>query len=359
MRRLSIARSVQLALLGLTIALTAIAGFGVGALYSSRQHYEDQLAHAYEVKSAAGKLLAASVVEEATLRAPSADRTAAGDARAKAAYAQSLTDTRRRAADDPQSLKLVARADAAQARLRRPNAPAGAALAARAPIAALERRQDDRLSKADDAARDDSRKALASITAAGGLALAGAIALVALLLAGVRRPLESLVDASARLAGGDLTARVDENTGPDELRQLGRSFNAMAVDLEGANERLEAERRRLAVTVRSLGDGLLIIDEEGLVSSANPRALRLAPELKVGHPPEVGGLDPARRSTRRSASRSCWSTRAARSPSPPRGWRSTPTAAPSGRCATRPSAPAWSGSRASSSPPPRTSCARR
>ncbi len=262
----------------------------MGALYSSRQHYEDQLAHAYEVKSSAGKLLAASVVEEATLRAPSTDRTAAGDARAKAAYTQALTDTRRRAANDPQSMKLVTQAGVAQARLRRPNAPAGAALAARAPIAALTRRQDERLSKADDAARDDSRKALASITAAGGLALAGAIALVALLLAGVRRPLESLVDASARVAEGDLTARVDENTGPDELRQLGRSFNAMAVDLEQANERLEAERRRLAVTVRSLGDGLLIIDEEGLVSSANPRALRLAPELKVGHPPEVGGL---------------------------------------------------------------------
>src|SRR3954462_15364147 len=82
-RRLSIARSVQLALLGLTIALTAIAGFGVGALYSSRQHYEDQLARAFEVKAAAGKLLAASVVEEATLRAAGADRSSAEDARAK------------------------------------------------------------------------------------------------------------------------------------------------------------------------------------------------------------------------------------------------------------------------------------
>ena len=315
----------------------------MGALYSSRQHYEDQLAHAYEVKSASGKLLAASVVEEATLRAPRADSTAAGDARAKAAYIQSLTDTRRRAADDPQSLKLVAQAGAAQARLRRPDAPAGAALAARAPIAALERRQDERLSKADDAARDDSRKALASITAAGGLALAGAIALVALLLAGVRRPLESLVDASARLAGGDLTARVDDNTGPDELRQLGRSFNAMAVDLEEANERLEAERRRLAVTVRSLGDGLLIIDEEGLVASANPRALRLAPELKLGHPSRARRprLPPRRRGARRRDP--ARARRAARWPSPPRGWRSTPTAASSGRCATRPSAPAWSG----------------
>src|SRR3954467_4041895 len=82
-RRLSIARSVQLALLGLTIALTAIAGFGVAALYSSRQHYEDQVAPPFEVKSSAGKLLAASVVEEATLRAARADRNPRVDARAK------------------------------------------------------------------------------------------------------------------------------------------------------------------------------------------------------------------------------------------------------------------------------------
>jgi len=274
----------------LTIALTAIAGFGVGALYSSRQHYEDQLAEAFEVKAAAGKLLAASVVEEATLRLPADQRTPAADARARRAYEQQLADTRRRAQGDPESVRLVAQAGAAQARLRRHDAPAGAALAARAPINALSRRQDARLDKADDSARDDSRQALAAITAAGGLALAGAIALVALLLAGVRRPLEALVDASAKLSEGDLSARVDENSGPDELRELGRSFNAMAIDLEEANERLDAERRRLAVTVRSLGDGLLIIDDEGLVSSANPRALRLVPEIRVGHPPDVAGL---------------------------------------------------------------------
>src|SRR3954467_3439330 len=113
-RRLSIARSVQLALLGLTIALTAIAGFGVGALYSSRQHYEDRLAHAFEVKAAAGKLLAASVVEEATLRAPRDQRDARAEARAKAAYAAALADTRRRAADDQESLRDVDAAGAAQ-----------------------------------------------------------------------------------------------------------------------------------------------------------------------------------------------------------------------------------------------------
>src|SRR3954468_24383973 len=106
-RRLSIARSVQLALLGLTIALTAIAGFGVGALYSSRQSYEDQLVHAFEVKAAAGKLLAAAVVEEATLRARRSGQTRASTARARGAYGQALADTRRRAADDQASLRLV------------------------------------------------------------------------------------------------------------------------------------------------------------------------------------------------------------------------------------------------------------
>ncbi|MCW3001327.1 MAG: hypothetical protein JWQ20_625, partial [Conexibacter sp.] len=111
MRRLSIARSIQLALLGLTIALTAIAGFGVGALYSSRQHYEDQLAHAFEVKAAAGKLLAASVVEEATLRARrSGGASGAAERRARRAYAQELSETRRRAADDPRSLAIIGRA---------------------------------------------------------------------------------------------------------------------------------------------------------------------------------------------------------------------------------------------------------
>jgi signal transduction histidine kinase/DNA-binding response OmpR family regulator len=289
-RRLSIARSVQLALLGLTIALTAIAGFGVGALYSSRQHYEDQLARAFEVKAASGRLLAASVVEEATLRARRSGQPRASVARARAAYSDTLTATRRRAADDPRSLALIAQAARAQAQLRRPGAPAGTALRARAPIAALANRQDDRLDAADHAARGDSRRALASITAAGGLALAGAIALVALLLAGVRRPLEDLVGASGRLAGGDLTARVDEERGPDELRELGRSFNAMADDLERANLELESERRRLDVMVRSLGDGLVLLDAEGLVVTANPRAMQLVPELRVGHPAEAASL---------------------------------------------------------------------
>ncbi len=263
----------------------------MGGLYSSRQQYEDRLARAFELKAAAGRLLAASVVEEATLRARAAQDASPTEVRhARAAYGQALADARRRAADDPASLAILGRAAEAQGQLRRPRAPASAALAARRPIRALSDRQDARLRDADHDARDDSQQALAAIIAAGGLALAGAIALVALLLAGVRRPLEELVDASARLAEGQLGVRVNDTRGPDELRLLGRSFNAMAADLEQANTRLEAERRRLEVTVRSLGDGLVLVDAEGLVVTANPRAHQLAPGIVEGHPPDMTGL---------------------------------------------------------------------
>src|SRR5258708_32575409 len=103
MRRLSIARSVQLALLGLAVLLAALAGIGIADLYKARQRYEDRVASAFAVEADAAKLLAASVVEEAT------QRTARGPAgrpdrlRARQAFLTTATDTARRAAADPPS----------------------------------------------------------------------------------------------------------------------------------------------------------------------------------------------------------------------------------------------------------------
>src|SRR5213080_1667188 len=68
LRRLSIARSFRLALLGLTLTLAVLAGAGVARLYDARQRYEDRLGEAYALEASAGGLLAAAVVEEATLR---------------------------------------------------------------------------------------------------------------------------------------------------------------------------------------------------------------------------------------------------------------------------------------------------
>src|SRR5882757_5809369 len=86
MRRLSFARSFQIALLGLTLALALIAALGIAALYDARQRYEDRLAATYELQASGARLLAAGVVAEA------------GD------------EARRLARGDPASARLVERA---------------------------------------------------------------------------------------------------------------------------------------------------------------------------------------------------------------------------------------------------------
>ncbi len=280
MRRLSIARSVQLALLGLTVVLTTIAAIGVASLYAARQDYEDTLSDALNLQAGAGRLLAAGVVEEATLRLTT---SRSARARAKGAYGRTYEATVLLAgSSDRTSLDLLAQAKAAQADIRRNPGRRTDSLSARRPLAELSARQDQRVSDARRHARNKSRRALLAIVLAGGLALIVTLGLVAALISGLRRPLDDLVDASKALASGDRKARVDEEDGPEELRELAHSFNQMADDVQAATDRVEAERRRLDATVRSLGDALVIVGADGVVVAANPRAADLAPELTVG-----------------------------------------------------------------------------
>jgi signal transduction histidine kinase/CheY-like chemotaxis protein/HAMP domain-containing protein len=281
MRRLSIARSVRTALLGLTVVLTMIAAFGVGALYESRQDYEDELSDALSLQASAGKLLAAGVVEEATVRLTSGSGAGAARRRARNAFGLALSGARQQAMTDERSAALVEEAAAAQAGLRRQPGAGRQPLAARRALSALAARQNDRIGEARADARRSSRRAVLAITIAGALALVATLGLVATLVNRMRRPLDELVSASQRLAAGESGVRVSAD-GPGELEALAESFNVMAGDLETAAARLEAERRRLDVTIRSLGDALVISREDGTVVSVNPRAADLVPELRPG-----------------------------------------------------------------------------
>ncbi len=74
--------------------------------------------------------------------------------------------------------------------------------------------------------------------------LTGAALLFSGLIASMRRPLENLVEASERLAGGDLEARVKVG-GLAETAQLGSAFNEMAVELQRrAGERDQLDRMK-------------------------------------------------------------------------------------------------------------------
>lgn len=92
---------------------------------------------------------------------------------------------------------------------------------------------------------DDQTRDTALLVGAGLIAgLTGAALLFSGLISSMRRPLEDLVDASERLAGGDLEARVTVG-GLSETAQLGAAFNEMAEELQRrAGERDQLERMK-------------------------------------------------------------------------------------------------------------------
>jgi signal transduction histidine kinase len=80
--------------------------------------------------------------------------------------------------------------------------------------------------------------------------LTGAALLFSGLISSMRRPLEELVEASGRLAGGDLQARVKVG-GLAETAALGTAFNEMAVELErraGERDQLETMKDEFVLT---------------------------------------------------------------------------------------------------------------
>ncbi len=125
---------------------------------------------------------------------------------------------------------------AARNRLARGERPA----AARAAIVAQQRTRQALRDEISSETRDT-----ALLVGAGLIAgLTGAALLFSGLISSMRRPLEDLVEASGRLAGGDLDARVKIG-GLSETAALGGAFNEMAGELQRqAGERDQLDRMK-------------------------------------------------------------------------------------------------------------------
>jgi signal transduction histidine kinase/CheY-like chemotaxis protein len=299
MQRLSIARSLRLALVGLTVALALVAAAGVASLYNSRQRYEDKLLESSSLSTAAANLAAAGIAEEEVLRDARGPGAAAARRQSQDAYLAAANTVTTQASADPPSRELANAQIAAQTRVRElaangrfslATAPGGPLADARALGRQLQARQLARQAAARARARSDSRRAILLVAVAGLLALVGALTLIAALVQGMRRPLDDLVQATRALAAGELTRRV-EPSGPRELQELGAAFNAMAHGLLGAQRQIEEERRALAVTIESLGDALIVTEPGSTtITAVNPRAAELVPELVAGGRVDDGPL---------------------------------------------------------------------
>ena len=103
-------------------------------------------------------------------------------------------------------------------------------------------------------------------------------------------PVARLVQAAAKVAGGDLTARVDADQDPEEIAVLSRAFNSMTHDLQAQQEAIrnaheDAERRRqfIETVLAEVSAGVIGLDAEGRISAANRQA-----ELLLGLPSNHG-----------------------------------------------------------------------
>ena len=98
----------------------------------------------------------------------------------------------------------------------------------------------------------------------------------------MRRPLDELVDATRALAAGELDRRVRAG-GSARAARPRRAFNAMGEDLASAQRRIEDERHRLAVTIESLGDALIVTEPgSSTIADRQPARRRALPELSPG-----------------------------------------------------------------------------
>ncbi|MBI5723683.1 MAG: PAS domain S-box protein [Planctomycetes bacterium] len=117
------------------------------------------------------------------------------------------------------------------------------------------------------------RLILAALLCMAGMCLiAGGISM--LISGRLMHPLKQLTDASRSIIWGDLDVHVDCGGGP-EPKLLANTFNTMIASTRELIDALRSSSDNLAVTLNSIGDAVLVVDEDGLVARMNPVAEQL------------------------------------------------------------------------------------
>jgi NtrC-family two-component system sensor histidine kinase KinB len=92
------------------------------------------------------------------------------------------------------------------------------------------------------------------------------------------QPIRRMMEATEALSGGDYEARVPAS-GSDELARLAEGFNTMANKLGIYHrmnvEQIVAEKRKGDAVLRSIEDGVVVVDAEFRVANMNPQAGRI------------------------------------------------------------------------------------
>ncbi len=120
--------------------------------------------------------------------------------------------------------------------------------------------------------------AIWSTTTVAAVAIGLGLAFSLLLSKRLVRPIRQMMDATETLAGGNYEVRVPA-TGSDELARLAQGFNTMATQLGSYHrmnvEQIVAERQKSDAVLRSIEDGVVVVDAGLRVTRVNPQAGRI------------------------------------------------------------------------------------
>ncbi len=103
------------------------------------------------------------------------------------------------------------------------------------------------------------------------VAVLGAAVLAVLIAERIASPVRELTQVVHRMTAGDLNARLLPAT-QDEIGELTRSFNQMAIHLRSTIQSLREQQDRLSAVLDNMADGVLITDDQGRVGLINPAA---------------------------------------------------------------------------------------
>lgn len=117
------------------------------------------------------------------------------------------------------------------------------------------------------------QKTEASLHAILGASLALAI-LISLILSYIlsnvtSRSLRTMAATASRIGKGEFGKRIPVTSG-DEVGELARVMNEMAVRIEGQLASISAEKNRLDTILRGMGEGVMVTDARGVVTLVNP-----------------------------------------------------------------------------------------
>jgi two-component system, OmpR family, phosphate regulon sensor histidine kinase PhoR len=121
---------------------------------------------------------------------------------------------------------------------------------------------------------------------ASGLAFLFALLVAAVAANWTARRLERIVEVAARIAEGDLQARILE-TSQDEIGRVAGAIDKTARRVEQSFAAVRSSQRQLETLLNSMQDAVIAVSADGLVQWANQRIDRLIPQGTRLHQPVV------------------------------------------------------------------------